>query len=154
MSNEPDKPELPSDDEIEARFNKIRENLHPDLEEVDLQLAGILENTKAPEIETDEFDGRIDALREKADALKAKRQAQKAEVDRQIRSTQESSQGLGMGLTIAYVFLGVPLVGGLIGFALNKLTGGTIWIVIFGLGGMVVGVVYAMILLAQQNKQP
>ena len=56
MPNEPEKPEMPSEDEIEARFNKIRENLHPDLEDVDLKLAGILDDTKVDRLAEEEHE--------------------------------------------------------------------------------------------------
>ncbi|MEI7987212.1 MAG: hypothetical protein WCI55_16440 [Armatimonadota bacterium] len=146
MSDEPIKPELPSDAEIEARFSKIKENLTLELDDADEKLAAILDKTHAPKIETDEFDDKLKELEVKAQAMKEKREAQKVQAAKEVRSTQESNAGLGMGMAIAYVIIGIPLVGGLIGLGLNKLTGGTAWIVIFGLGGMVAGLGYAVYL--------
>ena len=151
MSNEPEKPKLPSDEEIEARFSKIKENLTVDLEHVDSKLDDILDKTKAPEIETSEFDEKLHALEEKAQAMKQRREAQKVQAEKEVKSTQMSNEGLGMGMTLMYTVLGLPLLGGIIGMFLDKATGGNAWIVIFGMGGMVLGIGAAVFLLYRKN---
>ena len=152
MSDEPIKPELPSDAEIEARFSKIKENLTLELDDADEKLAAILDKTHAPKIETDEFDDKLKELEARAQAMKEKRESIKAQEAKTIKSTQEDSKGLGLGLTIAYAILGVPLFGGLLGFGLTKWTGNGIWTVICGLLGMVGGIGFAAFLISRQNK--
>lgn len=152
MSDEPIKPELPSDEEIEARFSKIKENLTIELDDADEKLAAILDKTYAPKIETDELDERMVSLEAKAQQLKEKREAQKKQANKEMKLSQDSAQGLGMGMTIAYVIIGVPLAGGLLGLLLNKLTGSPIWLVIFGMGGMVLGLGFAVFLATKNNN--
>ena len=151
MSNEPEKPELPSDDEIEARFSKLKENWDVNLNDADEKLATILDKTHAPKIETDEFDEKMKDLEHKAQQLKEKRQAQKVQAAKEVKSTQMANDGLGMGMTLMYTVLGPPLIGGIIGMFLDKSTGGNAWIVIFGLGGMVMGIGCAIFLLYRNN---
>jgi F0F1-type ATP synthase assembly protein I len=152
MSDEPIKPQMPSDEEIEARLSKIKENLTTDLDDADERLAGILDKTHVPKIETDEFDDKLKALEAKAQDLKEKRERQKIQAEKEIQSTQESNAGLGMGMTIAYVIIGVPVAGGLIGMLLNKLTGSTFWLTLFGMGGVVLGLGFAVYLATKNNQ--
>ena len=151
MSSDPQKPELPSDADIEARFSKIKENLTVDLDDVDDKLEGILDKTKVPTIETDEFDEKLHALEVKAQAMKERREAQKVQAEKEVKSTQMSNEGLGIGMTLAYTVLGLPLLGGIVGMFLDKATGGNAWIVIFGMGGMVLGIGCAVFLLYRNN---
>ncbi|MEI8281489.1 MAG: AtpZ/AtpI family protein [Armatimonadota bacterium] len=151
MSDEPIKPEMPSDAEIEARFSKIKENLTTDLDDADEKLAAILDKTHAPKIETDEFDDKLKALEIKAQAMKEKREAQKVQAAKEVKSTQMANDGLGMGMTLMYTVLGLPLLGGIIGMFLDKATGGNAWIVIFGMGGMILGIGCAVFLLYRKN---
>jgi hypothetical protein len=153
MSDEPIKPEMPSDAEIESRFSKIKENLTTDLDDADEKLADILDKTRAPKIDTEDFDEKLKALELKAQAMKDKRETIKAQEAKAIRSSQSDTQGLGLGLTIAYAILGVPLFGGLVGYGLTKWTGNGIWTVVFGLGGMIGGVGFAVFLISKQNKE-
>ena len=62
-----------------------------------------------------------------------------------------ANDGLGMGMTLMYTVLGLPLLGGIIGMFLDKATGGNAWIVIFGMGGMVLGIGCAVFLLYRKN---
>ena len=151
MSSDPQKPELPSDADIEARFSKIKENLTVDLDDVDDRLDGILSNTKAPKIETDEFDEKLHALEAKAQAMKQRRESQKVQAEKEIKSVQDANQGLGMGMTIAYTIIGMPLVGGFLGLLLNKATGGTAWLPLCAMIGMFGGLGVAIYLLYKKN---
>ncbi len=146
MSHEPEKPELPSDDEIEARFQKIRENLHPDLEDVDLQLAGILDNTKADRIEDDEhaaYHAKLDDIDAKlAKAKQAKDVATNKAKDTSISGSldQKGSLSMGLGLSMAYTIIGAPILGYLAGLGINKLTGTQGWQIWLTLLGSIIGI--------------
>jgi F0F1-type ATP synthase assembly protein I len=140
---------LPSDDDIQSRFDAIKEKLTVDLDDVDERLNGILQGTETgglPVEEEDEMQAKARELEQKALALKAKREAQVAEQTRQTRATQESTQGLGAGLMVAYALIGIPLAGGLVGLGLKSMTGNPIWVSVFGLGGMILGVYGAYIM--------
>jgi F0F1-type ATP synthase assembly protein I len=152
MSVEPEKPELPSDAEIEERFSKIKENLTVNLDDVDQKLGEIINGTKAPEIETDELDQRLEELARKAEAIKERKLAADVEAQKQVRMTQDANAGLGMGLTIAYAILGVPLAGALVGVLVQRTTGNPVWMPVFTLAGLVFGVLTAVILIQRNNK--
>ncbi len=151
MSNEPEKPEMPSDAEIDARFSKLKENWDVNLDDADTKLAEILGNTTAPKLEAPDFDDRLNELESKAQQLKERREAQKVQAAKEVKSTQMANDGLGMGMTLMYTVLGLPLLGGIIGMFLDKATGGNAWIVIFGMGGMVLGIGCAVFLLYRKN---
>ena len=151
MSNEPEKPKLPSDEEIEARFSKIKENFTVELDDADTKLAEILGNTTVPKVEAPDFEDRLHALEDKAQNMKERREAQKSQAAKEVKSTQMSNEGLGMGMTLMYTVLGLPLLGGIIGMFLDKATGGNAWIVIFGMGGMILGIGCAVFLLYRKN---
>lgn len=151
MSNQPEKPKLPSDEEIEARFSKIKENLTVELDDADTKLAEILGNTTVPKVEAPDFEDRLHALEDKAKHLKERRQSQKVQAEKEIRSVRDANQGLGMGMTIAYTILGMPLAGGCLGLLLNKVTNGTAWLPLCSLIGMVAGLSFAIFLLYRKN---
>lgn len=152
MSGESEKPEMPSDAEIEQRFSKIKENLTYSLDDVDTKLGEIINGTTPPALETDEFDQRLDEISRKANDMKERRDAKIAEEQKETRLTQEANAGLGMGMTIAYTILGVPLLGALVGVALKQATGKEYWMAVMTLAGLVLGVLSAIFLIQKNNK--
>jgi F0F1-type ATP synthase assembly protein I len=133
---------LPSDNEIASRLEAVRDKLKVDLSDADEKLAEILDSATIPTPE-DPDHAKLLELSAKADALKNKRTAQQAEAARENRIAQDSNQGLGAGISIAYTILGVPLVGGIIGVVLKNQTGNPIWVSVCGLVGMILGLVGA-----------
>ena len=62
MSHDPDKPEMLSDEEIEARFARIKQGLSTDLDDVDDKLSEILANTKAERLKEEEHEAYMGKL--------------------------------------------------------------------------------------------
>jgi F0F1-type ATP synthase assembly protein I len=142
---------LPSDNEIASRLEAVRDKLKVDLTDADEKLADILESATLP-IPEDPDHVKLRELSAKADALKSKRAAQQAEAARESRIAQDSNQGLGAGISIAYTILGVPLVGGIVGVILKNQTGNPVWVSICGLVGMVLGLVGAYFVATRTRK--
>lgn len=146
-----DDTKLPSDIEIASRLEAVRDRLKVDLSDADEKLSDILEASTTP-LPEDIDQTRLNELGAKAEVLKAKRNAQLAEQARENRIAQDSSQGLGAGISIAYTILGVPLVGGIIGVVLKNQTGNPIWVSVCGLAGMVLGL-FGAYFVAKRTRQ-
>lgn len=146
-----DNQRLPTDLEIAARLEAVRDKMKVDLTDADEKLSKILEASTTP-LPEDIDQARLRELAAKADALKNKRNAQIAEQARESRIAQDSSQGLGAGISIAYTILGLPLIGGIIGVVLKNQTGNPVWVSVFGLAGMVLGL-FGAYFVAKRTRQ-
>lgn len=149
-------PEGPDDEEIAARLRRVREELSrieglPELPEDRIpQLAPAHELPKVPD-----FDDRLKDLEARADAAKNRR-ADKARTEkRRMESDAESNRGLGIGLTVAYAIIGVPLFGIGLGYLADNAAGTNIYRGVGALLGSIVGIAGAVIILnRQQNQKP
>ncbi len=148
MSEEPEKPNLPTDEEIEARFSKIRENLTADVDDVDDKLEGILKNTKVDRLDESEHDEYLSKLDEMDAKLKHARETQqKAQPKHNTLSGSldpKSSVAMGMGLSLAYTIIGSPIVGFGAGLLINKATGTQGWQIWMTLIGFMIGMGYVV----------
>ncbi|HLO98448.1 MAG TPA: hypothetical protein VK171_07630 [Fimbriimonas sp.] len=161
MSVEPEKPEMPSDQEIEERFSKIKENLTVNLDDVDPKLAEILENTTASEfiepIQSDaeqklsEVEARFEALKEQRDA--ALRKAKLGDGSLTGSLDTDTTNKMGMGFVMAYTIIGLPLVGYGIGLLINKFSGASGWHIWTTMGFSILAIVWVAHLGAQTNKE-
>ncbi|MBS1701869.1 MAG: hypothetical protein JST12_09430 [Armatimonadetes bacterium] len=144
MSTDPERPELPSDEEIEARLAKIRDNLGVDLDDVDSKLDDILANTRADRLDEEEHDAyqqKLDELDEKIRKAKATRATSEPKRDSFSGGLdQKSSLSMGLGLTLAYTIIGAPIVGYGAGLLMNKLTGAQGWQIWLTLLGSIIGI--------------
>jgi F0F1-type ATP synthase assembly protein I len=146
--------QLPSDEEINARFEKLKESLKVDLDDIDGKLAHILEETEAPKVPDDlqdEVSRKLDAL--EARAAKAKQTLDKTKPQANSLSggmDQQSALGMGMGLTLAYTIIGTPLLGYGAGMLINKSTGTNGWQIWLTLLGAVIGIGW-VILVTSRN---
>ena len=149
MSEEPEKPNLPSDEEIEARFSKIRENLTTDVDDVDEKLGHILAGTHVDRLDEAEHDEYLSKLADVDAKLKQARQSQENTKPKHESLTgsldQKSSVAMGMGLSMAYTIIGSPIVGYGIGLLVNKVTGTQGWQIWLTLIGFVIGLGYVVI---------
>lgn len=149
-------PEGPDDEEIAARLRRVRDELNqmeglPELPEDRIpQLSPTPELPKMPD-----FDERLKDLEARADAAKQRRTVKANTERRKMESDAESNRGLGIGLTVAYAIIGVPLFGIGIGFALDNAMGTQVYRGVGALIGSVAGIVGAVVILnRQQNKHP
>jgi F0F1-type ATP synthase assembly protein I len=136
--------QLPTDDEINARFEKLKEKLHVDLEDVDDKLEQILSGTevpKVPETVHDEMLSRLESIEQRA--ASAKQTLDKTKPQSNSLSggmDQKSALGMGMGLTMAYTIVGTPLAGYGAGLLINKATGANGWQIWLTLLGAIIGI--------------
>lgn len=146
---------LPSNDEIRAEsFNSpIEGALDPEnpshsveedpdvlrLRELDRQIAdAAAEHRENVSGIQSEFDEQMRALEAKTDLVRGALQKKEAEQQRLTITNAASSRGLGLGLQIAYTIIGLPLVGILVGYFLDRSQGTHLWtglLAVVGLGG-------------------
>lgn len=101
----------------------------------------------------DEFHERLRALEQRAEDAHGGYQKKEAEKQRAQRSDGESSRGLGVGLSVAYTILGMPMVGAGIGWFVDKQTGLKVFLGLGTVGGAVLGVVFALVILSRHQDK-
>ncbi len=136
MSEENQIPSLPSDDEIQARFDEIKAKLAPVAEnsELDARVEAFLGQEPVGPIPT-EMEQEADRVQAKLDGIdnrlnKAKQTYQNTKPKPNSVSgglDQKTALGMGLGLSMAYTIIGAPLVGYGLGLLLNKATGNPGW---------------------------
>jgi len=143
-SSQPEKPKLPSDDDIQARFARIREDL---------------KNMELPELPEDE------ALREKIQKVTQgtapSRMPDVPELNfnrpkNNPLSGSPSSynyRGLGIGMSAAYSLIGSMIVGFGLGWLFDKATHNNYGIVIGSLAGSVLGIVASIWMINQEGPK-
>jgi F0F1-type ATP synthase assembly protein I len=152
MSDEPNPrfPEGPSDDDIAERLKRVRAELEGmDLPE--LPEGQIPQLRAAPP--TPEYEARLRALEEKIDQAKTQRAAKQRADERRLQSDSESHRGLGIGLTVAYTIIGLPLFGIGVGYLLDRSLGTQTYQGIGALVGSVLGVVGAIVVLNRHQAK-
>ena len=149
-------PKLPTDEEIEVRLSraiKDAENYLGPVRHDPMGLTQEEEEKKSPYGDFDpEFNDRLDGFHQKVDKIKASREEQEREKERKRKSEQDSSRGLGIGLTIAYIIIGLPLLGAGAGWLIDSRTGGSTWIGLGTVIGGVLGVFAAISIMNRANK--
>ncbi|MFW5697189.1 MAG: hypothetical protein ACOCX1_01360 [Fimbriimonadaceae bacterium] len=100
-----------------------------------------------------DMERRLAEFSQRSQSVGSKYRARQARETEERRSTQESSKGLGVGLTVAYVIIGVPLVGFGVGFLIDRATGSEIWGSTLGLLGAFAGVALTIYIVNRSNQQ-
>ncbi|AIE88112.1 AtpZ/AtpI family protein [Fimbriimonas ginsengisoli] len=142
--------ELEKEEDIEARFRKLQQELAgqdlPDLPDA--------QTPRRPALPEDDpsFAAQLQSLHDRAEGVKTAREQASRQQARSHQQDQKNAMGLGLGLSIAYMFLGFPLVGVLIGWGINRATGATFWLPVLGFVGMLAGCVLAFQALNRVNK--
>lgn len=98
-----------------------------------------------------EFEERMRKLEAKVQESKAVRESEQREKKRQLASDRESARGLGVGLSIAYTIIGLPLFGYGVGYLIDNATGGDAAKGIAMMIGAVAGIGMAFVILNRQN---
>lgn len=108
-------------------------------------------NLPSPEVDQ-EFEERLARFEERAEEAKKKRDAQKAlERERQV-SDVSTSRGLGVGLSIAYTIIGLPMVGLAIGWYLDNRFHANAWKPMLVMAGATAAIVYAVVQLNRNEN--
>jgi F0F1-type ATP synthase assembly protein I len=138
---------------IDDQGNVDEEELERRVRELGLDASPVEEaRDKADKID-DEFAARLDALEEKAKAHRQVRDNQQREEQRRMASDRESAKGLGMGLTVAYTLIGLPLVGVLVGWLLDE-PGSNTYKGIGVVAGVALAIFMTVFLLSRADRQP
>jgi len=151
--------EAPLEERLRAALEKLREEGDDaDLDEIERKLFELGETSqpreeavaKLNEIE-DEFDARMRSLESKATAVREQREAQVRQEERKLKSDANAAKGLGVGLSVAYAIIGMPVLGYLIGWGIDGKPGGPNgnWTVILG---AILGFVGAAVLLKRADQ--
>lgn len=149
--------------ELEQKLEAVEgdEEIPPDkLDELELKLRDVEDRfardqesrRSAEESMGSEFDDRMARLHDKVDKVKQDRTVKAAERDRQMRSEASSARGAGLGLTVAYMIIGVPMFGAGIGWLIDRQGGTTHWIGLCTFFGAVLGVTIAVLTLQRHNS--
>lgn len=135
--------EMPSEEDVHARFN-----------EIDQKIDEVRSNAAEQKSALDsEFDARLKALEDKAHQAKVSREAEKKKVERVQQSSQEDSRSLGLGLSIAYIIIGIPLMGAGIGWLVDHQLGTKYWMGMLTLAGATLGVAVAVFKMNQTSPK-
>lgn len=114
---------------------------------------GTVASQAASAAEHDEaFDERLRELESRAEKHRVVREAARAKTQRQQSKDADSARGLGVGMTIAYAILGMPLVGAGLGWLLDERLGVKIWMGIGMLLGAVAGIGFAVLTINRVNR--
>ena len=166
-AQQPILPEAPTNDEIRAGElrNPIEGAANPDNplhaltpEEIRLsELEQEFEETRAKhdkqaaEIK-DEFGTKMRDLEERINKIKEQREAAQSMELRKSKSEGEDARGLGVGLSIAYTFIGMPLGGALVGWLLDRMLHTSFLLGICTVIGVGFGLTYTILLMNRANK--
>ena len=99
----------------------------------------------------EEFDEKLKHYDQRFAQEKSIHEARKVEAEQRQKSDRESTKGLGLGMTLAYAIVGVPVFGYGIGFLVDKSNGTTTYAGIGMLIGCLVGIAVAVLMLSKQK---
>ena len=134
--------ELNEEDELERRFREIEE-----------RTAALREHHASQAHIPEETDSAIADIERRAAELKASQQ-QKVQVQTEQRQVSAGdSRGLGIGMTVAYVIVGVPLAGALVGWLIDKATKASIYTGFGTLLGAVIGIGMTIAIINRENSR-
>jgi F0F1-type ATP synthase assembly protein I len=72
--------------------------------------------------------------------------------EQELRTTGEQTKGLGLGLTAAYLVVGVPLLFALVGWLIDRSIRSSLWIGILTTIGAVLGITMMVITINRANQ--
>ena len=147
MGTDSEKPRMPDDADIAARFEKIREQLHsmelPELPEDEIKRleAGPVK----PAVDHDHVDAKLKDLETRANKAQGQfRQAINRPTPKALESSNKSTRGLAVGMLVAYTIMGLPLAGIGIGFLIDWWLGTVMAKGLGALAGATLGVIMAI----------
>ncbi len=94
---------------------------------------------------------KMDEIADRARSLR-KANEQKEEVKTETRKVQaEDSKGLGLGFSVAYTLIGVPILGVGAGWLLDRALKSTVFMGVGAIVGMVIGIVLVILMVNKAN---
>lgn len=105
----------------------------------------------SPEVD-DDFEQRLAQIEAKAGEARQKREVQKRmEREREGRDVS-TTRGLGIGLSIAYTIIGLPMIGLAIGWYLDNRYNANAWKPILVMAGATIAIVFAVVQLNRSES--
>lgn len=102
----------------------------------------------------DDLEARLAQFEERARLASGKRNVQKKAIETERSTLQGDARGMGMGLTIAYIIVGTPMAGALVGWLIDMQAGSNVAKGFGTLIGAVIGIAYAVFLLNRPAPRP
>lgn len=96
---------------------------------------------------------RVDNFGRKLDEIGAKRDSRNRAKKSQSQLDRDAARGLGVGMMVAYLIIGVPLGGALIGYLIDRGSGGGNATAIGVVAGAIVGVAMAISVMNRANRE-
>lgn len=141
---------LDADEDIDLDENPAVNTLNAGIRELEAIHENIKVNVDDP-MNDPEFVARMKALDERSERIRQQRQEKATEKKRAIKSDQESSRGLAVGLSIAYTIMGVPVAGFLIGWLIDNQLKSEMYKGIGVMAGAVAGISMALFILKRHS---
>lgn len=157
-------PHEPDEEELEERLRKLlgeaEEGDESKLDDIELQLRDVEQKLESSQGDRQgkealfdaEFEDRLQKLHDRAESMKSKRDAVEAERTRHTVAEQASARGLGVGLSVAYAIIGLPLLCAGIGWLIDRSAGGNTGKALGAVIGLAIGIVVAIRLLGHEEK--
>lgn len=158
----PDEPE-PTEEELEQRLKKLLgeaetadedelDQIELKLREVEDKFAEQQEKRKEEESLFDaDFEERLRNLHARAEKAKNVEQARQKAKEEFSKREMSGAKGAGVGLTVAYMIMGLPMLGAGIGWLVDRKLGTNTWIGFGTLIGAVMGVAGAILTINRAN---
>lgn len=100
-----------------------------------------------------EFDSRMTDLDKRIKKMRSDREEKKVAESKVLKESVSSARGLGLGLTVAYTFIGCPLLGALIGWGIDQWRHTDIYKGIFMMVGAAGGLALVVYFLKRAEEQ-
>jgi F0F1-type ATP synthase assembly protein I len=123
-------------------------------EEIDLRRRELVEGVETPRPGIDpEFEERLTRVEGATGRARTRQAGREWERKERERRDRESTHGLGVGMSIAYTIIGLPLAGAFVGWLLDRYFGTQLLIGLGMMIGAVGGVAMAFVLLGRTQQK-
>lgn len=150
---------LPTEEELHARFARIMAHAESSLGIKDYldEDSGEPMDEVRPKIDQfrvlhPDLSDRLDKLDTRVKAVQLARQGKKEAEQKRAIAESDSARGLGIGLTVAYAIVGVPMLGALIGWLLDSREGTTTYTGPSVAIGAAVGMALGLFLISRASR--
>ncbi len=141
--------------ESEQKLEELFEKQDKGIERLEALVQQV--ETHREEVGLDEdMESRLRRIEEMAQTARTRRGTglSSPEKSREMKSDREAARGLGLGLSVAYTIIGLPMFGLAVGWLLDKNTNSNIFKPAFVVGGAALGIVIAIVMLnREQNRK-